>query len=90
MVHGRSRRSELSSSNHHPSYGSAATESLTQDLLSLPRSNFHMTSQRSEESAKGDKDQVEVANAVNLQPLNLQLDTGDEYTNFRQKWWQLW
>ncbi|KAG1770993.1 ABC protein [Suillus occidentalis] len=49
-----------------------------------------MTSQRSEESAKGDKDQVEVANAANLQPLNLQLDTGDEYTNFRQKWWQLW
>jgi ATP-binding cassette subfamily C (CFTR/MRP) protein 1 len=49
-----------------------------------------MTFQRSEESAKGDKDQVEVANAVNLQPLNLQLDTGDEYTNFRHKWWQLW
>ncbi|KAH7884664.1 ABC protein [Phlebopus sp. FC_14] len=23
-------------------------------------------------------------------PLNLQLDTGNEYIRFRQKWWQLW
>ncbi|KAG1832564.1 ABC protein [Suillus subalutaceus] len=46
-----------------------------------------MTSQRSEESVK---EKVEEANAANLQPLNLQLDAGDEYTNFRQKWWQLW
>ncbi|KAG2140137.1 ABC protein [Suillus clintonianus] len=49
-----------------------------------------MTSQRSEESTKGEKEEVEEAKAVTLQPLNLQLDTGDEYTNFRQKWWQLW
>lgn len=82
MVHGRSRRSEFSSSNRHPSDGS-------DPAFAVPASS-HMTSQRSEESAKGDKDQVEVANAANLQPLNLQLDTGDEYTNFRQKWWQLW
>jgi hypothetical protein len=58
--------------------------------VSVVPASFHMTSQRSEESAKGDKEQVEVANAANLQPLNLQLDTGDEYTNFRQTWWQLW
>ncbi|KAG2348012.1 ABC protein [Suillus weaverae] len=49
-----------------------------------------MTSQRSEESVRGDKEKVEKVNTANLQPLNLQLDTGDEYTNFRQKWWQLW
>ncbi|KAF9237597.1 hypothetical protein BU15DRAFT_62991 [Melanogaster broomeanus] len=24
------------------------------------------------------------------QPFNLQLDTGNEYLRFRQKWWQLW
>jgi hypothetical protein len=82
MVHGRSRRSEFSSSNRHPSDGS-------DPAFAVPASS-HMTSQRSEESVKGDKDQVQVANAANLQPLNLQLDTGDEYTNFRQKWWQLW
>ncbi|KAG1821118.1 ABC protein [Suillus subaureus] len=46
-----------------------------------------MTSKRSEESVK---EKVEEVEAANLQPLNLQLDAGDEYTNFRQKWWQLW
>ncbi|KAG1891771.1 ABC protein [Suillus fuscotomentosus] len=49
-----------------------------------------MNSQLSEESTKGDKEKVEEVNGTNPQPLNLQLDTGDEYTNFRQKWWQLW
>ncbi|KAG2105828.1 ABC protein [Suillus discolor] len=49
-----------------------------------------MNSQRSEESVKGDKEKVEEVNAANLQPLNLQLDTGNKYTNFRHKWWQLW
>ncbi|KAG0698327.1 ABC protein, partial [Suillus ampliporus] len=53
-----------------------------------------MTSQRSEESPQGEKvpvgQELKEANADNYQPLNLQLDTGDEYTNFRQKWWQLW
>ncbi|KAG0701997.1 ABC protein [Suillus ampliporus] len=53
-----------------------------------------MSSQRSEESVQDQKvpieDELEEANIVNYQPLNLQLDTGDEYTNFRQKWWQLW
>ncbi|KAG0695504.1 ABC protein [Suillus ampliporus] len=52
-----------------------------------------MSSQRSEESVQDQKvpieDELEEANIVNYQPLNLQLDTGDEYTNFRQKWWQL-
>ncbi|KAG1750098.1 ABC protein, partial [Suillus lakei] len=47
-------------------------------------------SQRSEESVKGEKAKVEEVNASNLQPSNLQFDTGDEYTNIRQKWWQLW
>ncbi|KAG2129053.1 ABC protein [Suillus bovinus] len=49
-----------------------------------------MSSQQSEESVNGDKEKVEEVNAANLHPFNLQLDTGDEYTNFRQKWWQLW
>ncbi|KAG2153342.1 ABC protein [Suillus clintonianus] len=50
-----------------------------------------MTSRRSEESLESDEEKVEEANVVNLQPLNhLQLDTGNEYTNFRQKWWQFW
>ncbi|KAG1781882.1 ABC protein [Suillus placidus] len=50
-----------------------------------------MTSQRSEESLHGEKEDIGEANAVDpLQPLHLQLDTGEGYTNFRQKWWQLW
>ncbi|KAG1817968.1 ABC protein [Suillus subaureus] len=50
-----------------------------------------MTSQRSEESLQGEKEDIGEANAVNLlRPLHLQLDTGEEYTKFRQKWWQLW
>ncbi|KAG2369149.1 ABC protein [Suillus spraguei] len=32
-----------------------------------------------------DKEKVEESNAVNLQ-----LDAGDEHSNCRQKWWQLW
>ncbi|KAG2037724.1 hypothetical protein BDR03DRAFT_1091732 [Suillus americanus] len=55
-------------------------------ICGVPAS-FHMTSQRSEEFVK---EKLEEANAANLKPLNLQLDAGDEYTNFRQKWWQLW
>ncbi|KAG2055912.1 ABC protein [Suillus hirtellus] len=49
-----------------------------------------MNFQRSEESVKGDKEKVEEVSATNLQPSNLQLDTGNEYTNFRHKCWQLW
>ncbi|KAG0699189.1 ABC protein [Suillus ampliporus] len=49
-----------------------------------------MTSQRSEEFGQVPVER-EDANAANLhQPLHLQLDAGDEYTNFRQKWWQWW
>ncbi|KAG1879712.1 ABC protein [Suillus subluteus] len=52
-----------------------------------------MTSQRSEESLQGEKEGIEEANAI--EPLrhslaHLQLDTGEGYTNFRKKWWQLW
>ncbi|KAG0705755.1 ABC protein [Suillus ampliporus] len=36
------------------------------------------------------EEELKKVNTLNYQPLNLQLDTGDEYTNFRQKWWQLW
>ncbi|KAG1887345.1 ABC protein [Suillus subluteus] len=46
-----------------------------------------MTSQRSEGFVK---EKVEEAKAANLQPFNLQFDAGEEYTNFRKKWWQLW
>ncbi|KAG1747129.1 ABC protein [Suillus paluster] len=53
-----------------------------------------MSSQRSEKSVQDDKVSIEEVleelNIVNYQPLNLQLDTGDEYVNVRQKWWQLW
>ncbi|KAG2043713.1 ABC protein [Suillus americanus] len=50
-----------------------------------------MTFQRSEKSLQGEKEDIEEANAANLlRPLHLQLDTGEGYTNFRQKWWQLW
>ncbi|KAG0693348.1 ABC protein [Suillus ampliporus] len=52
-----------------------------------------MTSQWSEESVQGKKVPVEQgfkeANTDNYQHLNLRLDTGNEYTNSRQKWWQL-
>ncbi|KAG0705743.1 ABC protein [Suillus ampliporus] len=36
------------------------------------------------------QEELKEANRLNHQPLNLQLDTGNEYTNVRQKWWQLW
>ncbi|KAG1747121.1 ABC protein [Suillus paluster] len=36
------------------------------------------------------EEELKEVNIVNYQPLNLQLDTGDEYVYFRQKWWQLW
>ncbi|KAG2137199.1 ABC protein [Suillus cothurnatus] len=50
-----------------------------------------MTSQRSEESLQGEKEDIGEANAADLlRPLHLQLDTGEGYTNFRKKWWQLW
>ncbi|KAG1828571.1 ABC protein [Suillus variegatus] len=50
-----------------------------------------MTSQRSEESLQGKKEDIVEVNATDLlQPLRLQLDTGKGYTKFRQKWWQLW
>ncbi|KAG1737506.1 ABC protein [Suillus paluster] len=53
-----------------------------------------MTSRRSEESLQGEKvpvrQELKDVNADNYKPVNLQFDTGDEYTNFRQKWWQLW
>ncbi|KAG0700067.1 ABC protein [Suillus ampliporus] len=51
-----------------------------------------MTSQRSEEFVQVPVErELKEANAANLhQPLHLQLDTGDEYTNLRQKWWQWW
>ncbi|KAG1733609.1 ABC protein [Suillus paluster] len=51
-----------------------------------------MSSQYSEESMQVPVErEPKEANAANLhQPLHLQLDTGDEYTNFRQKWWQWW
>ncbi|KAG2366729.1 ABC protein [Suillus spraguei] len=50
-----------------------------------------MTSQRLEESLQGKKKDIQEGNAVGfLQPLHLQLDTGNGYTNLRQKWWQLW
>ncbi|KAG1720218.1 hypothetical protein EDB19DRAFT_1918121 [Suillus lakei] len=49
-----------------------------------------MASQRSEEFVKGEKEKVEEVNASNLQPSNLQFDTGNEYTNVCQEWWQWW
>ncbi|KAG2145396.1 ABC protein [Suillus bovinus] len=39
---------------------------------------------------KADSEKAKEANADNLRPINLQLDTGNEYANVRQKWWQLW
>ncbi|KAG2138357.1 ABC protein [Suillus clintonianus] len=48
-------------------------------------------SQPSEGALLGEKEKIKEANAAIFhQPLNLQFDTGDEYINFRQKWWQLW
>ncbi|KAG1748434.1 ABC protein [Suillus paluster] len=51
-----------------------------------------MTFQHSEKSAQVPvKREFKQAKAAYLhQPLHLQLNTGDEYTNFRQKWWQWW
>ncbi|OAX34172.1 hypothetical protein K503DRAFT_699205, partial [Rhizopogon vinicolor AM-OR11-026] len=47
------------------------------------------TSEQDEKaSLKDDLKEASVASNV-LQP-NLQLDTGEEYYRFRQKWWQLW
>ncbi|KAH7925482.1 ABC protein [Leucogyrophana mollusca] len=54
-----------------------------------------MTSQEADDSVENEKvqpgatdEKKEVRNPQ--QPLHLQLDTGDEYNRFRQKWWQLW
>jgi ATP-binding cassette, subfamily C (CFTR/MRP), member 1 len=51
-----------------------------------------MASQRSVEQGEkvSMKEEVKDAHAENVQQPNLQLDTGDEYSRFRQKWWQLW
>ncbi|KAG2147644.1 ABC protein [Suillus clintonianus] len=62
-----------------------------------------MTSQRPEESAQDERkesvqrrkvsiiEELKEANVPHLhRHLNIQLDTGNEYANFRQKWWQLW
>jgi len=49
-----------------------------------------MTSQSSEKGENVLKEEVKEAYTDNLQQPNLQLDSGDEYSRFRQKWWQLW
>ncbi|KAG1728440.1 hypothetical protein EDB19DRAFT_1642493 [Suillus lakei] len=50
-----------------------------------------MSSQRSEKSVQVPVEQEpKETDAANLPHQHLQLDAGDEYTNFRQKWWQWW
>ncbi|KAH7909505.1 ABC protein [Hygrophoropsis aurantiaca] len=55
-----------------------------------------MASQNDEKSVEHDKDNLKNVKEMkqevrsSQQPLHLQLDTGNAYVRFRQKWWQLW
>lgn len=64
-------------------------------LFSWPRPavpvSFRMTSRRLKESLQSKNEDIGEASTANVfRPLHLQLDKGEEHTNFRQKWWQLW
>ncbi|KAG2147643.1 ABC protein [Suillus clintonianus] len=63
--------------------------------MAFQRSEYVQDEKVEEGPAQDDKisidEDLDGANASNLHRyLNLQLDTGNEHTNFRRKWWQLW